>query len=63
MAPANVQRDCNGAAGRTFCASVIVSCLDRYAMSAVLSCYLLSVYGLIVRLDCCECLVLMPFDS
>ena len=31
------QFDCNGAAGRTFCAAVIVVCLGRYAMSAVRS--------------------------
>ena len=29
------QSNCNGAAGRTFCAAVIVVCLGRYAMSAV----------------------------
>ena len=32
------QCDCNGAAGRTFCAAVIVVCLGvRYAMSTVWS--------------------------
>jgi len=31
------QCDCNGAAGRTFCAAVIVVCLARFAMSAVRS--------------------------
>ena len=31
------QYDCNGAAGRTFCAPVFVACLVRYAMSAVRS--------------------------
>jgi len=48
------QCDCNGAAVCTFFAAVIVVCLVRYAMLAVLSWYLLSVYGLIVFLDCCE---------
>ena len=31
------QSNCNDAAGRTFCAAVIVVCLGRYAMSAVRS--------------------------
>ena len=31
------QCDCNGAAGRTFYAAVIVVCLVRFAMSAVWS--------------------------
>ena len=31
------QYDCNGAAGRTFCAAVIVACLGRFAISAVRS--------------------------
>ena len=31
------QSNCNGAAGRTFCAAVIVVCLGRYAMSAMRS--------------------------
>ena len=31
------QYDCNGAAGRTFRAAVIVVCLGRFAMSAVWS--------------------------
>ena len=31
------QCDCNGAAGCTFCAAVIVVCLVRFAMAAVWS--------------------------
>ena len=36
------QCDCNGAAGRTFCAAVIVVCIIRYAIAAVWSLVLTS---------------------
>ena len=42
------QCDCNGAAGRTFCAAVIVVRLGRYANSAVRS----LVLTLCVSFDC-----------
>ena len=42
------QCDCNGAAGRTLCAAVIVVCFGRYALSAALS----SVLTLCVSFDC-----------
>ena len=42
------QSNCNGAAGRTFCAAVTVVCLVRYAMSAVRS----LVLTLCVSFDC-----------
>ena len=42
------QSNCNGAAGRTYYAAVIVVCLVRYAMSAVG----FVVLNLCVSLDC-----------
>ena len=49
------QYDCNGAAGRTFCAAVIVVCLVRYAMSAMRFFGTYSVcFYVIVLLDCCK---------
>ena len=64
------QCDCNGAAGRTFCAAVIVVCLGRYAMSAVSVWFLVltpcvsfdCVLGLLQAAFCLSVLLVMSFD-